>query len=171
MLAASLRAADDPWIVLDADILAEIKTLSAVVTTVNKDIQENKAKFSNRDLGLWHEFVNEWTTWKSAYLAGPVYRATSGAWNKAKDFKRRALEWVALVNKKLGVTTPGLPRPPASDVPVWGSAMAWGLVGVLALVSGGYFVRSFGVASIARAKAEGMKPKPPSPKKETNEGQ
>lgn len=149
----ALGAADDPWIVMDADIKGEIGTLSAVVSSTNSDIQENKRKFSNRDLRLWHEFVEEWLAWKKTYLEGGTFRATSGAWIKVKAFKERALEWVTVVQKRLGLRTPGLPKPPLRDKEWWGSAMAWGFVGVIGLVSAGYFVRSFGVASIARSKA------------------
>lgn len=149
----ALGAADDPWVVFDDDIKAEIKTLAAVISVTNADIQNNKSTFSNRTLETWHAFVDEWLAWKNAYLAGTVFRARSGAWIKVKDFKRRALEWAETVQKKLGVVTPGMPDRPKDDIPVWGSTMAWGLVGVLGLVSAGYFIRSFGLASIARSTA------------------
>lgn len=147
-------ASDDPWLIFDDDIKAEIKTLSAVISVTNSDIQANKEKFSSRYLNAWHVFVEEWLAFKKGYAEGSMFRARSGAWIKVKDFKRRALEWSSVVNKKLNVTTPGLPRPPADPKSFIGSAAMWALVGVTGLVAAGYFVRSFGVASVARAKAE-----------------
>jgi len=155
MQPAGLGAADDPWIVVDADIKGEIETLSGLISLTNKDIQDNKARFTNRDLSAWHKFVTEWLAWKKNWLDSvPHLRATSGAWVKVKSFKGRALQWTETVQKKLGVQTPGLPAPPMADKPWWGSAAMWGLVGVLGLFAAGYFVRSFGVASVARARAQ-----------------
>lgn len=133
-------ASDDPWIVFDGDIKAEIKTLSAVISVTNQDIQNNKEKFSNRYLKAWHVFVEEWLAFKKDYADGSVFRARSGAWIKVKDFKRRALEWSGVVNKKLNLTTPGLPRPPEVEKSDFVRAAMWGLgigsaVGVLWLGS------------------------------------
>lgn len=148
-------AADDPWIVVDSDIKGEINTLSGLISLTNQDIQNNKSRFSNRDLKAWHEFVTEWLAWKKEWLDSvPHLRATSGTWIKAKTFKSRALEWVEVVQRRLGVKTPGLPAPPEKDRPWWGSAPMWGILGVVGVFGVGYLVRSFGVASIARAKAQ-----------------
>lgn len=154
-MAAYLGAEDDPFIVFDADVTAMLTAVEGLIQVTNKDIQDNKAKFTARELTVWHQFVEEWLKWRNAYMAqSTVMRATSGNWMAAKDWKRRALEWANNVETRLGVTTPGKPKPPAPETHFWESPFAWALVGVLGVISVGYTIRSFGVSSITRARGE-----------------
>lgn len=147
-----LGAADEPWIVMSADIEAEINTVSALNRTTDNDLQANKPLFTDKEINDWHTFVEEYTAWKNAWLSQAVaLRATSGAWQKVRDFKRRSIDWSNAVDGRLGSITTGKPRRPLDEKPWWGSAFGWSLVGVLGLVAGGYFVRSWGVASVTRA--------------------
>ena len=151
-------AEDDPWLILWGDIEGMINTVAALNTTTNDDIQKNKTKFTGRELVNWHEFVAEWLKWKNSWLeagtASKLLSATSGNWAIAKDYKRRSLEWALFVEDRLGVSRiPGRPRAPLVDKPWYQSPYVWVTTGIVGLVAAGYFVRSFGVASVARAKA------------------
>lgn len=154
-VALSLGAADDPWIVMWGDIEAEINTISALNTQTNKQIQKHKSNFSGRELVAWHNFVTEWMAWKKQWLGqSKMLSATSGAWKTVKDYKTRSLEWSAFVEQRLGITTPGKPRAPLAETSWYNSPWVWVATGAVVLFAGGYFVRSFGVASVARARAE-----------------
>lgn len=150
-------AEDDPWLILWGDIEGMINTVSALNTTTNQDIQKNQSKFSGRELVNWHEFIEEWLKWKNSWLqagtASKLLSATSGNWAIVKDYKRRSLEWALFVEDRLGVSRiPGRPRAPFVDKPWYQSPYVWVTTGIVGLIAAGYFVRSFGVSSLARAK-------------------